>query len=120
MSNLSEIQSLAQGLQYVITHTKNRDLAKESIEKLLALRASAIAEQKRRSGEVVEFIDKVIEDGHVKVGFRPSDAAEFLESQTSASNVLVVLLAYLLFVFGVGSYIFAVNQTLNHPRFGKN
>ena len=120
MSNLSEIQSLAQGLRYVIHHTKNRELAKESIEKLLALRASAITAQKRKSEEVVEFIDSVIEQGQMKVGFRPSDAAEYLESQTSASNVLVVFVAYLFVVFCISTYIFSINQTLNSPNFGKN
>jgi hypothetical protein len=120
MSNLSEIQSLAQGLQYVIHHTKNRDLAKESIEKLFDLRSSAIAEQKRRSVEVVEFIDKVIEDGNMKIGFRPSDAAEYLESQTSTVRVLGAMVAYLIVLFTLSTYIFVVNQTISNPRFGKN
>ena len=121
MSNLSEIRDLAHGLQYVIRHTKNRDLVKESVSKLFELRSCAIATQKRTRDEVVELIDSIISDGEMRVGFRPSDAAEYLESETSASlKVLGVFLAYLFVVFTISSYIFYMNQTIQDRRFGKN
>ena len=121
MSNLSEIRDLAHGLQYVIRYSKNRDLVKESVSKLLELRSSAIASQKRTREEVVELIDSIISDGETRAGFRPSDAAEYLESETSASlKVFGVFLAYLAVVCAICSYIYLINQTIQDRRFGKN
>jgi hypothetical protein len=121
MSNLTEIRDLAHGLHYVIRHTKNRDLAKESVEKLIGLRQSAAATQKRSSEDLVEYIDSVIEDAQEKIGFRPSDAADYLESQTSSSlNILVTILAYLLVLCAISTYVYMINQTINSGRFGKN
>ena len=121
MSNLSEIRDLAHGLQYVIRHSKNRMLVKESVSKLLELRSSAIATQKRNQDEVVELIDGIVADGEKRIGFRPSDAAEYLVSETSDSlRILTVFIAYLAVIFAICSYIFLVNQTIQDRRFGKN
>jgi hypothetical protein len=121
MSNLTEIRDLAHGLHYVIRHTKNRDLAKESVEKLIGLRQSAMASQKRSREDIVEYIDSVIEDAQEKIGFRPIDAAEYLESQTSSSlNIVGVFAAYLLALYALSIYIYLINQTMKYGRFGKN
>lgn len=121
MSNLSEIRDLAHGLQYVIRQTKNKDLVKESVAKLFELRSSAIASHKQTRDEVVELIDSIISDGETRVGFHPSDAADYLEYETSSSQkVLGVILIYIAAIFTICSYVFLINQTIQDKRFGKN
>ena len=120
MSNLSEIRDLAQGLRYVMLQTKNRELAKDSLDKLMELRNSAIAFQKLTSEDIVELIDNIIYEGQTHIGFRPSDAAEYIETHASSTGVMSVFVLYLLFLFIVSTYIFINSLTQDNRTFRKN
>lgn len=109
MSN--ELANVATGLSYVIRQSKNRDLIRNSLEKLKELRISA------KSPTTRDLIDGFIQEGESKYGFHSYDAAEVLEQPFSHCNGVGTILLYFIGLIAIAVYISAINASL---RVGKN
>lgn len=106
--SLTDIRSAAIGLDYVIRQTKNRELAKESIDGLKHLRNQLLENQKANKEDLVQLIDEFIENAQMKVGFHAYDASEIFEEAPDTTQVINAFLIYFAFLLCVSAYVFAV------------
>jgi hypothetical protein len=118
MSTINEIMNTASGLDYIIRQSKNRDLAKNALGKLVSLRQQVVEANTRDS--LVERIDSYIENGIDKIGFSAIDASDIFEQTPTSLGILLTFLAYLVFVLAISVYVSTVQKTLNSTNYGKN
>lgn len=108
----SDLRDVATGLHYVATQSKNRDLAKSAVKKLVELRQSLSERQRPSTSDLVGLIDNYINEGNKKVGFHAYDAAEVFEDPSDISKTCLSVAAYILFLIAIASYVSLVNKSL--------
>lgn len=116
MSNITEIRAFAHISDCIICRTDNRDLAKHFLENLISLRKNALAIHGENKNHLLKYIDSRIARSHRKIGFRASDAAEYLESHTDSINIVYFIIAYLLFVLLIGQCFTRISEKIE-PSF---